>query len=75
MPGLYLLEVEVHDISYILKIRINIFSLSEIMLIVFHSSSPTKILSVSVHDTIGVRKRTVVILTNLNVGLRRSPIV
>ena len=44
MPGLNLLEVEVHDISYILKIRINIFMLSEITLFVFHFGSSIKIL-------------------------------
>ncbi len=44
MPGLNLLEVEVHDISYILKIRINNFMLSEITLFVFHFGSFIKIL-------------------------------
>ena len=44
MPGLNLLAEEVHDIFYILKIRINIFMLSEIILFVFHFGSSIKIL-------------------------------
>ena len=44
MPGLNLLEVELNDISYILKIQINIFMLSEITLFVFHFGSSIKIL-------------------------------
>ena len=44
MPGLNLLEVELNDISYILKIQILIFMLSEITLFVFHFGSSIKIL-------------------------------
>ena len=74
MPGLNLLAEEVHDIFYILKIRINIFMLSDYPICIpfwqFH-----KDFEVSVHDTRGVRNRTVVILTKLNIDRRRSPVV
>jgi hypothetical protein len=44
VPGLNLLVVEVHDISYILKILINIYMLNEITIFVFHFGSSIKIL-------------------------------
>jgi hypothetical protein len=44
VPGLNLLVVEVHDISYILKILVNIYMLSEITIFEFHFDSSIKIL-------------------------------